>query len=58
VVDEAMMRRTVLGTAMGNAVEWYDFGGCSYLAVVLGRVRRSPPTISATDSGAGRSEPG
>lgn len=53
-----MMRRTVLGTAMGNAVEWYDFGGYSYLAVVLGRVRRSPPTISATDSGAGRSEPG
>jgi MFS transporter, MHS family, proline/betaine transporter len=38
VVDEANVRRTVLATAMGNAMEWFDFGIYSYLAVVLGKV--------------------
>lgn len=38
VMNEAVVRRTVLATAMGNAMEWYDFGIYSYLAVVLGRV--------------------
>jgi MHS family proline/betaine transporter-like MFS transporter len=37
-MNEAVVRRTVLATAMGNAMEWYDFGIYSYLAVVLGRV--------------------
>jgi MFS transporter, MHS family, proline/betaine transporter len=38
VVNEATTRRSVLATAMGNAMEWYDFGVYSYLAVVLGQV--------------------
>ena len=38
MVEDAVVRRTVLATAMGNAMEWYDFGVYSYLAVVLGKV--------------------
>jgi MHS family proline/betaine transporter-like MFS transporter len=38
VVNEAVVRRSVLATSMGNAMEWYDFGVYSYLAVVLGKV--------------------
>jgi MHS family proline/betaine transporter-like MFS transporter len=38
VVDEAVVRRSVLATAMGNAMEWFDFGIYSYLAVTLGKV--------------------
>jgi MHS family proline/betaine transporter-like MFS transporter len=38
IVDEAMLRRTTAGTAVGNMVEWYDFGVYSYIAVTLGRV--------------------
>jgi MHS family proline/betaine transporter-like MFS transporter len=38
VVDEGTVRRAVLATAMGNAMEWFDFGIYSYLAVVIGRV--------------------
>jgi MHS family proline/betaine transporter-like MFS transporter len=38
VVSEAAVRRSVLATAMGNAMEWFDFGVYSYLAVVLGKV--------------------
>jgi MHS family proline/betaine transporter-like MFS transporter len=37
-VDEAVVRRTVVATAAGNAMEWYDFGVYSYLAVVVGKV--------------------
>ncbi|WP_407167535.1 MFS transporter [Bradyrhizobium sp. ORS 111] len=38
VVDEHQVRRAVGATAMGNAMEWFDFGIYSYLAVVLGNV--------------------
>ncbi|WGD52354.1 MFS transporter [Bradyrhizobium sp. CB1650] len=38
VVDEQEVRRAVGATAMGNAMEWFDFGIYSYLAVVLGKV--------------------
>jgi MHS family proline/betaine transporter-like MFS transporter len=38
VVDEHDVRRAVGATAMGNAMEWFDFGIYSYLAVVLGKV--------------------
>jgi MFS transporter, MHS family, proline/betaine transporter len=38
VVKDAVVRRTVLATAAGNAMEWYDFGVYSYLAVVVGKV--------------------
>jgi MHS family proline/betaine transporter-like MFS transporter len=38
VVNDAVVRRSVRATAMGNAMEWYDFGVYSYLAVVLAKV--------------------
>jgi MHS family proline/betaine transporter-like MFS transporter len=37
-VNEVVVQRTVLATAMGNAMEWYDFGVYSYLAVILAKV--------------------
>ena len=38
VVDGSMLRRTIAGTAVGNMMEWYDFGVYSYVAVTLGKV--------------------
>lgn len=38
VTDEGTVRRAVKAAALGNAMEWYDFGIYSYLAVTLGKV--------------------
>jgi len=38
VVDASMLRRTIAATAVGNMMEWFDFGIFSYLAVPLGQV--------------------
>jgi MHS family proline/betaine transporter-like MFS transporter len=38
VVDEQEVKRAVGAAAMGNAMEWFDFGIYSYLAVILGKV--------------------
>ncbi|MFJ6141591.1 glycine betaine/L-proline transporter ProP [Kitasatospora sp. NPDC092286] len=38
VVEPGMLRRAVTAAALGNAMEWFDFGVYSYLAVTLGRV--------------------
>jgi MHS family proline/betaine transporter-like MFS transporter len=38
VVHEHDVKRAVGATAMGNMMEWFDFGIYSYLAVVLGKV--------------------
>lgn len=38
IVDERNVRRAIGATAMGNTMEWFDFGIYSYLAVVLGKV--------------------
>ncbi|MYU14704.1 glycine betaine/L-proline transporter ProP [Streptomyces sp. SID8361] len=38
VVDKAGMRRAVAATAIGNTMEWFDFGVYAYVAVTLGRV--------------------
>ncbi|GAA2929143.1 glycine betaine/L-proline transporter ProP [Streptomyces enissocaesilis] len=38
VTDPAMVRRAVKAAALGNAMEWFDFGVYSYIAVTLGRV--------------------
>jgi len=38
VVDEKFARKSVFGTAVGNAVEWFDFGIYSYLAATIGQV--------------------
>lgn len=38
VTDEAAVKRAVKATALGNAMEWFDFGVYSYLAVIIGKV--------------------
>jgi MHS family proline/betaine transporter-like MFS transporter len=38
VVDGSRLRRTTAGTAVGNMIEWFDFGVFSYIAVTLGKV--------------------
>ncbi|UPG87949.1 glycine betaine/L-proline transporter ProP [Luteibacter aegosomatis] len=38
IVDEPMLRRAVGAAALGNAMEWFDFGVYGYLAVTLGHV--------------------
>ncbi|MYZ38725.1 MULTISPECIES: MFS transporter [unclassified Streptomyces] len=38
VTDERAARRAVRAAALGNAMEWFDFGLYSYLAVTLGHV--------------------
>ncbi|MFE5868401.1 MFS transporter [Streptomyces roseifaciens] len=38
VTDERTVRRAVKAAALGNAMEWFDFGIYSYLAVTLGDV--------------------
>ncbi|MFF0158066.1 glycine betaine/L-proline transporter ProP [Streptomyces sp. NPDC005263] len=36
--DPALVRRAVRAAALGNAMEWFDFGVYSYIAVTLGKV--------------------
>ncbi|MDQ0786739.1 glycine betaine/L-proline transporter ProP [Streptomyces sp. B3I8] len=38
VTDPALVRRAVTAAALGNAMEWFDFGVYSYIAVTLGKV--------------------
>ncbi|WP_445621529.1 glycine betaine/L-proline transporter ProP [Kushneria sp. Sum13] len=38
VVDRAVLNRAIKAAALGNAMEWFDFGVYSYIAVTLGRV--------------------
>ena len=38
VVDKPMLRRAVGAAALGNAMEWFDFGVYGYIAVTLGQV--------------------
>ena len=38
VVDQSLLKRAVGAMALGNAMEWFDFGVYSYIAVTLGRV--------------------
>ncbi len=38
VVDQALLKRAVRAMAIGNAMEWFDFGVYSYIAVTLGQV--------------------
>ncbi|MGW2796088.1 MFS transporter [Streptomyces sp. NPDC001269] len=38
VTDPALVRRAVEAAALGNAMEWFDFGVYSYIAVTLGKV--------------------
>ncbi|MDF3297305.1 glycine betaine/L-proline transporter ProP [Streptomyces tropicalis] len=36
--DPALVKRAVRAAALGNAMEWFDFGVYSYIAVTLGKV--------------------
>ncbi|KAF1024851.1 MAG: Proline/betaine transporter [Burkholderia plantarii] len=38
VVDQNLLKRAVRAMAIGNAMEWFDFGVYSYIAVTLGQV--------------------
>ncbi|WP_181764152.1 MFS transporter [Streptomyces albidus (ex Kaewkla and Franco 2022)] len=38
VTDERSVKRAVRAAALGNAMEWYDFGVYAYLAVTIGDV--------------------
>lgn len=38
VVDTKVAKKSVVATSLGNAMEWFDFGIYSYLAVTLGKV--------------------
>ncbi|MDG9725721.1 glycine betaine/L-proline transporter ProP [Streptomyces sp. NPDC033538] len=38
MTDPALVRRAVKAAALGNAMEWFDFGVYSYIAVTLGKV--------------------
>ncbi|MBN3724324.1 glycine betaine/L-proline transporter ProP [Burkholderia sp. Ac-20379] len=38
VVDQSLLKRAVRAMAIGNAMEWFDFGVYSYIAVTLGHV--------------------
>ncbi|NGN69749.1 MFS transporter [Streptomyces sp. A7024] len=38
VTDEGAVKRAVRATALGNAMEWFDFGVYAYLAVTIGKV--------------------
>ncbi|MBQ1161996.1 MFS transporter [Streptomyces sp. A73] len=38
VVEEPMLKRAVSASALGNCMEWFDFGVYSYLAATIGEV--------------------
>ncbi|WP_312379573.1 glycine betaine/L-proline transporter ProP [Pseudomonas oryzihabitans] len=38
IVDNSLVKRAVGAAALGNAMEWFDFGVYGYLAVTLGKV--------------------
>jgi MFS transporter, MHS family, proline/betaine transporter len=38
IVDNSLLKRAVGAMALGNAMEWFDFGVYSYIAVTLGKV--------------------
>lgn len=52
VTDEAAVKRAVKAASLGNAMEWFDFGIYSYLAVTIGHVffPSGNPTIELLSS--------
>lgn len=38
IVDDAKMRKAITAAALGNAMEWFDFGVYGFVAFVLGKV--------------------
>ncbi|MGW7197355.1 glycine betaine/L-proline transporter ProP [Streptomyces chryseus] len=47
VTDEAAVKRAVKAASLGNAMEWFDFGIYSYLAVTIGHVFFPPGNDTA-----------
>ena len=47
VIDSDNAKKAVVATALGNAMEWFDFGIYSYLVVVIGKVFYSGVSDSA-----------
>ncbi|WP_144463618.1 MFS transporter [Siminovitchia fortis] len=47
VIDADIAKKAVVATALGNAMEWFDFGIYSYLVVVIGKVFYSGVSDSA-----------
>jgi MHS family proline/betaine transporter-like MFS transporter len=37
-VADPAMRQTIMGTAIGNFMEWYDFGVYGYIATTIAQV--------------------
>ncbi|KIF74610.1 MFS transporter [Streptomyces sp. 150FB] len=52
VTDDAAVKRAVKAAALGNAMEWYDFGIYAYLAATIGRVffPSESPTVQLLSS--------
>jgi MHS family proline/betaine transporter-like MFS transporter len=38
IVDSSAAKKSMFGTSVGNAMEWFDFGIYSFLAVIIGKV--------------------
>ena len=38
IVDDTKMRKAITAAALGNAMEWFDFGVYGFVAYVLGKV--------------------
>lgn len=47
IVDNDMLKRAVGAAALGNAMEWFDFGVFSYLAVTIGKVFFADTSVAA-----------
>lgn len=38
IVDDAKMRKAITAAALGNAMEWFDFGVYGFVAYALGKI--------------------
>jgi MHS family proline/betaine transporter-like MFS transporter len=47
VADQPTMRRSIQGTAIGNFMEWYDFGVYGYIATTIAQVFYPGDRVSA-----------
>jgi MHS family proline/betaine transporter-like MFS transporter len=47
VTDPATLRRSIKGTAIGNFMEWYDFGVYGYIATTIAQVFYPGHSVSA-----------
>ena len=55
VVEESSLRRAIMGSVVGNIMEWYDVGVYAYVAVLVGQAflpaaTASTPSANSKDS--------